>query len=370
MPTKPTSSPNQPPQPTDVIRIVGARENNLRNVSVDIPKKRITVFTGVSGSGKSSLVFDTIAAESQRQLNDTFSTYVRHRLPHHAQPDADGHYDERRNFDGQDLLYNWGEPWTLSRPFIDTHRSPFVAAPRPILAEHHSTKMCTSMRTHGFKILEAVLSQQEVEEILSALQGAGELTYLPDASSPIHSLLVHSDISRFASSPELLRLAEDALGVCPTPYQAVMLDKSRGANWELDWHQDSRIPVKVRVDTLGYTNWTLEAGIHHVVPPARVLASCITLRVHLDECDRYSGALEVAPGSHSRGLLNPTEIHAAARQQLSRFCELGSGGIMLMSPLLIHRSPPSQMEHPRRVLQINYQASPLENGLEWWGQGP
>jgi excinuclease UvrABC ATPase subunit len=68
---------------------VGARENNLRNVSVDLPKKRITVFTGVSGSGKSSLVFDTIAAESQRQLNDTFSTFIRHRLPHHAQPDAD-----------------------------------------------------------------------------------------------------------------------------------------------------------------------------------------------------------------------------------------------------------------------------------------
>ena len=60
--------------PADAIRIRGARENNLRNVTVDVPKKRITVFTGVSGSGKSSLVFDTIAAESQRQLNDTFST--------------------------------------------------------------------------------------------------------------------------------------------------------------------------------------------------------------------------------------------------------------------------------------------------------
>jgi excinuclease ABC A subunit len=86
---QPDGVPMNPPEPTDVIRIRGARENNLRNVSVDIPKKRITVFTGVSGSGKSSLVFDTIAAESQRQLNDTFSTFVRHRLPHHAQPDAD-----------------------------------------------------------------------------------------------------------------------------------------------------------------------------------------------------------------------------------------------------------------------------------------
>ncbi|GMX63690.1 excinuclease ABC subunit UvrA [Paenibacillus elgii] len=73
----------------DLIRVTGARENNLKNVTVSIPKKRITVFTGVSGSGKSSLVFDTIAAESQRQLNETFTSFVRHRLPHYGQPDVD-----------------------------------------------------------------------------------------------------------------------------------------------------------------------------------------------------------------------------------------------------------------------------------------
>jgi len=77
------------PHAHDAIRIRGAREHNLKGVDVDIPKKRITVFTGVSGSGKSSLVFDTIAAESQRQLNETFSSFVRHRLPHYGQPDAD-----------------------------------------------------------------------------------------------------------------------------------------------------------------------------------------------------------------------------------------------------------------------------------------
>src|SRR5687768_7670486 len=76
------------PKP-DVIRVVRAREHNLKNVSVDIPKRKITVFTGVSGSGKSSLVFDTLAAESQRQLNETFPAFVRHRLPHHGQPDVD-----------------------------------------------------------------------------------------------------------------------------------------------------------------------------------------------------------------------------------------------------------------------------------------
>jgi excinuclease UvrABC ATPase subunit len=71
------------------IKIRGARENNLKNISVDIPKRKITVFTGVSGSGKSSLVFDTIAAEANRQLNETFTAFVQGFLPSYAQPDVD-----------------------------------------------------------------------------------------------------------------------------------------------------------------------------------------------------------------------------------------------------------------------------------------
>lgn len=71
------------------IKVNGARNKNLRNVSLSIPKKQITVFTGVSGSGKSAMVFDTIAAESQRQLNETYSSFIRHRLPHYGQPEVD-----------------------------------------------------------------------------------------------------------------------------------------------------------------------------------------------------------------------------------------------------------------------------------------
>lgn len=73
----------------EYIEIRGARENNLKDVSLRIPKRKITIFTGVSGSGKSSIVFDTLAAEARRQLNETFSTFVRNFLPRYAQPDAD-----------------------------------------------------------------------------------------------------------------------------------------------------------------------------------------------------------------------------------------------------------------------------------------
>ncbi|WP_422927239.1 ATP-binding cassette domain-containing protein [Singulisphaera sp. PoT] len=75
--------------PQEYIEIRGARENNLKNVSLRIPKRKITIFTGVSGSGKSSIVFDTIANEAQRLLNENFSLFVRNFLPRYPQPEAD-----------------------------------------------------------------------------------------------------------------------------------------------------------------------------------------------------------------------------------------------------------------------------------------
>ncbi len=89
----PSATPRSPALPTadshDLIRVHGARVNNLKDVSVELPKRRLTVFTGISGSGKSSLVFGTIAAESQRLINETYSAFVQGFMPTLARPEVD-----------------------------------------------------------------------------------------------------------------------------------------------------------------------------------------------------------------------------------------------------------------------------------------
>lgn len=87
--TTTTTKPTPPADAHDIIRVRGARENNLKDVSVELPKRRLTVFTGVSGSGKSSLVFGTIAAESQRLINETYSTFVQGFMPSPGRPEVD-----------------------------------------------------------------------------------------------------------------------------------------------------------------------------------------------------------------------------------------------------------------------------------------
>jgi excinuclease UvrABC ATPase subunit len=87
-PSPPTSSPHAADS-HDRIRVTGARVNNLKDVSVELPKRRLTAFTGISGSGKSSLVFGTIAAESQRLINETYSTFVQGFMPSTARPEVD-----------------------------------------------------------------------------------------------------------------------------------------------------------------------------------------------------------------------------------------------------------------------------------------
>lgn len=122
----------------DVIRVRGARENNLRGVDVDLPKRRLTVFTGVSGSGKSSLVFATIAAESQRMINETYSAFLQGFMPSLGRPDVD-HLEglttaivvdqERLGANARSTVGTVTDANTLLRTLFSRVGEPFVGPP-------------------------------------------------------------------------------------------------------------------------------------------------------------------------------------------------------------------------------------------------
>ncbi|WP_129669601.1 ATP-binding cassette domain-containing protein [Phytoactinopolyspora endophytica] len=173
-----TALPTPRPHAPDHITVVGARENNLKNITVEIAKAAITVVTGVSGSGKSSLVFDTIAAESQRQLNETFPAFVRNRLPHHRQPDVDAMHhlppaivvDQRplgRN--SRSTVGTATEAYTLLRLLYSRAGTPFVGY-SPAFSFNDPSGMCP--RCEGLGIVDDVDLDRLIDHDRSLNDGA------------------------------------------------------------------------------------------------------------------------------------------------------------------------------------------------------
>ncbi|MDX7992562.1 excinuclease ABC subunit UvrA [Xenorhabdus littoralis] len=170
----------------NTIEIRGARKNNLKGINLRISKNVITVFTGVSGSGKSSLVFGTIAAESQRQLNDTFPPYIRHRLPYYGYPDV----DEINNLTtaiiinqkriGENVRSTVGtasDIYTLLRLLFSRIGKPFVGYSN-IFSFNHPSGMCPNCE--GLGIASIIDVKKLVNEGKSLNEGAIEYpTFAP-----------------------------------------------------------------------------------------------------------------------------------------------------------------------------------------------
>lgn len=167
------------------------------------------------------------------------------------------------------------------------------------------------------------------------------------------------------SLPGIRALVEPILGADALPVRGLFFDKNRKANWGVSWHQDLTIAVRQRIDTPGFSCWSLKDGVTHVQPPAIILERMLTLRVHLDDTDADNGALRVIPSSHSRGRLSPEKIRGLAQRAVT--CCLPCGGVLAMRPLLVHSSQPARKPLHRRIIQIEFAAEPLTNDLEWYG---
>jgi ectoine hydroxylase-related dioxygenase (phytanoyl-CoA dioxygenase family) len=165
--------------------------------------------------------------------------------------------------------------------------------------------------------------------------------------------------------PAIRGLIQSVMSANALVTRAILFDKNPDANWAVPWHQDTTLAVAKRIDSPGFGPWSVKAGVPHVQPPAEILESMVTMRIHLDHCDGDNGALMVLPGSHRGGILEQDEIAAQRECAQTTICEVSRGGILLMKPLLLHSSAAAKQVANRRVVHLEYADRTLPNGLQW-----
>jgi len=208
---------------------------------------------------------------------------------------------------------------------------------------------------HVDSLVNAVASLPETERVRkrNEVYGIRDLFSILPELQPLLQLHAISEIANPILGPEWFAV------------RSIYFDKPASANWMVPWHQDLTIAVKHRIDTPGFGPWSVKANIPHVQPPSEFLERMLTIRIHLDDCDQSNGALEVVPGSHSRGRLSAQEISALRNVRHAEVCEVRRGGCVIMRPLLLHASKPSETAEHRRVIHLELAAEDLPNGLEW-----
>jgi hypothetical protein len=163
------------------------------------------------------------------------------------------------------------------------------------------------------------------------------------------------------------RIARTALGLSARPVRAVMFDKTEARNWAVHWHQDRTIAVRERREVPGFGPWTIKAGIAHVEPPFELVASMVTLRAHLDDCDAANAPLLIAPGSHKSGRVPEAEIRQTVARLGQAVCRAAAGDVWLYVTSILHASERARQPKRRRVLHVDFAGVDLPGGLQWLG---
>ncbi|MDF1741233.1 MAG: phytanoyl-CoA dioxygenase family protein [Verrucomicrobiales bacterium] len=219
-----------------------------------------------------------------------------------------------------------------------------------------------SFEAGGFALFSSVVDESTLEELRA------EFTRLHSGGTAgVRNVLEQSPLIASLANSEALVRHLPASGL--KPVRSLLFDKTPEANWPVAWHQDRTITVKDRHEVDGYSPWTFKNQIHHVEPPAELLAKMVTLRIHLDDGGPENGPLSIVPGSHCQGKIPPDHIAGLADANATVITCV-AGDVFMMRPLLLHSSRRAAKPGHRRVIHLEF-ADPeiLEQPLSWaeWG---
>lgn len=170
-----------------------------------------------------------------------------------------------------------------------------------------------------------------------------------DLAAALHSLLV----------------ARDAIDATAVAVQCTLFHKDQDHDWLVPMHQDLTVPLRERRTAPGWSAWSVKDGVAFAQPPLPVLQSLLAARLHLDDADADNGALAVVPRSQRAGRLTPAAAAAARARTGEVLCAAQRGDVLLLRPLLLHRSGKLESNRPRRVLHFVFGPAVLPDGLQW-----
>lgn len=202
----------------------------------------------------------------------------------------------------------------------------------------------------GFQIIENVISHDECDYIIQTLS----MLKQKQTRAGARHLMSVKTIADLAHDERLLNIARQELGKEAFPFRATLFAKTGKANWLVVWHQDTALPLRYRHEETDWASWSKKENVWYAHAPASVLLRVIALRLHLDSSTNENGSLRVVPSSHILGTLEDEEIKATVKANDFVECHIGKGGLLAMSPLLIHASSKAITDAPRRVLHIEY----------------
>lgn len=208
----------------------------------------------------------------------------------------------------------------------------------------------------GFEIFEGVLSEAECDRLIAHLS-------IDDSRAGVRHLMNDPEVIRLASDKRLASITEHLLGFTLVPYKATLFQKTGKANWLVSWHQDTALPVESLPFAPGWGPSSMKDGVLFAHAPTSVFSGIVALRIHLDASTHQNGPLRVIPGSHRKRLIDDDLRRWIERKSVE--CRVGKGGVIAMSPLVIHASSKCTSDEPRRVLHIEYAAKiEIENGIK------
>ena len=213
----------------------------------------------------------------------------------------------------------------------------------------------------GYSILNDVYTSREVRKIKRVLDTSLHLK--PKEFSVRNVFAINNELPTLLINENLKRIAQ---AISPKAFicKVIYFDKSIQSNWYVTWHQDLTLNLEKKIETPGFYGWTEKRNTFSVCPPENYLHDLFTVRIHLDETTDKNGALQVIPGSHKK-------VHTDEEKQMitentnATLAAVSGGGIMLMKPLILHKSSKNLSQKRRRVLHLEFSTLDLPNGLSF-----